>query len=214
MTRVGTEPEHTPIGARLRQRTQPMALDDPVYGYAHAHLCEALGRPYQQFQEAFDPEDAAPFETILDPQRCPEWALPWLAQLVGIALPTTSTEADKRTIITGLASHKRGTPSALEAAAGLYLTGTKTVMFRERDSSGADPPYTLEVVTRTDETPDPQAVLAALMSQKPGGIVLTYRQVEGWDYQEMTATGPDPYSALGPIYPTYTDLAYNDPGGP
>ena len=45
----------------------------------------------------------------------------------------------------------------------------KPCIFRERDPTGADPPYTLEVVTLTSETPDPAAVEAALRRQKPAG---------------------------------------------
>jgi len=213
MTRIGTPPDHTVIGARLTERTNQMAVDDPQYGWAHAHLCEALGQPLIQFQEAFDPVDAAPFETLLDPARCPAWALPWLAQLVGMRLPTTISVDEQRAFIAALASHNRGTPAALAAAAGLYLTGNKTVMFRERDPTGTDPPYTLEVVTRDDETPDPDKVLAALMAQKPGGIVLLYRQVQGWDYEQMTLEGDEhgwTYATLPPMFATYRELAFNE----
>jgi len=214
MTPIGTPPDHTVIGLRLRERTAQIAVDDDQYGYAHAHLCEALGRPLLRFQQAFDPEDAAPFETLLDPNRCPDWALPWLAQLVGISnLPTTLTADERRAFIYALGSQGRGTPAQLAAAAGLFLTGNKTVYFRERDPSGADPPYTLEVVTRTDETPDPDKVLAALMAQKPGGIVLLYRQVAGWDYEEMTLEGAQAgwtYASLPPMFPTYRELAFNE----
>ena len=68
----------------------------------------------------------------------------------------------------------------------------KTVYFRERDQDTPDPPYYLEIVTLDAETPDPQKVREAIMAQKPGGIVLNYRGVTGWDYEEMTgeaATG-------------------------
>lgn len=209
MTALGSEPDHTPLGARLRERTGQMAPDDAEYGYAHAHLSEALAQPLLQLQEAFDPVDAAPFETILDPARCPEWALPWLAQLVGIALPTTGTPADARAAIAGLASHKRGSPAALEAAASQFLTGDKVVYFRERDPDSADPPYTLEVVTLASETPDPTAVLDALMLQKPGGIVLDYHTVAGWDYQAMTTRGGT-YAALAAAYATYETLTLDE----
>jgi len=213
MTAIGAPPDHTVIGARLTERTNQMAPDDPQYGWAHAHLCEALGQPLLQFQEAFDPVDADPFETLLDPARCPPWALPWLAQLVGLRLPTSITVDQQRAFINALASHNRGTPSALAAAAGLYLTGNRTVMFRERDPTGTDPPYTLEVVTRDSETPDPAKVQAALMAQKPGGIVLFYRTVQMWDYEEMTLEGAQEswtYASLPSMFATYRELAFNE----
>ena len=208
-TRLGTPPNHTPLGERLEDRTDPLAPTDHDHGYAHAHLSEALSRGLIQLQQVFDPEDGTPpFTPLLDPQTCPAWGLPWLAQLVGASIPQTATEDQARQIITGLASHRRGTTSMLEAAAGLYLTGNKTVYFRERD--GGDP-YRLEVVTLDSETADPDAVRAALQAQKPGGIVLVYREVAGWDYQAMTAAGGT-YAQLSAAFSSYANLAHNEPG--
>lgn len=207
-----TEPVHTPLGARLRERTQPLAPDDASYGYAHAHLCEALGVMLKQVGEVFDPEgDVPPLAPILDVELCPDWALPWLAQLVGVVLPPGVPADDARTLIADVAGFERGTPASLEAAAGLFLTGSKTVYFRERDPTGADPPYTLEVVTLTSETPDPAAVLRALLAQKPGGIVLNYRNVAGWDYQAMTTEGGK-YSALATRFTSYRRMSNNERG--
>jgi len=217
MSKLGEIPDFTPLGARLAERTSPLAPDDAEHGWAHAHLSEALASKAIQLQEAFDPEDAASFETILDPARCPSWALPWLAQLVGLALPATADDARRREIISALAPQARGTVAAMRAAASLYLTGSQTVFFRERDPTGSDPPYTLEVVTLENETPDPAKVLAALMAAKPAGIVLYYRNVLGWDYEAMTEQGAAEgwtYASLGPLFPTYRDLTNNQPGGP
>ena len=204
-------PELTPWGERLRERTEPLAPDDDAHGYAHAHLSQALAEALERVAEIYDPEEGLPGSPLVDVDRCPEWALPWLAQLVGVTLPAGATPDQARTIIRGVAGWKRGTPAALRAAAGLYLTGDKTVFFRERDPTGTDPPYTLEVVTRTSETPDPAAVEAEVRRQKPAGIVLTYRTVEGWDYQELAATGPDPYSTLKTTYATYRLLREGPP---
>jgi Phage tail protein (Tail_P2_I) len=213
-TSVGEEPLHTPFGARLRERTLPLAADDDQYGFAHAHLCEALARGSQQLQEVFDPVDAAPFETMLDPARCPGWALPWLAQLVGLSLPTTITEEQARGVITDLARHKRGSTAWLRATAARFLTGAARVYFRERDATGGvDRAYTLEVVTVDDETPDPEAVRAALEAALPAGIVLHYRTVTSWDYQLLTSTALEEgwtYVELGEYFATYADLGNNE----
>jgi hypothetical protein len=205
-------PTHTPLGARLRERTQPLAPDDASYGYAHAHLCEALGSMLEQVGEVFDPEgDVPPLAPILDVELCPAWALPWLAQLVGVVLPYGVGDDEARTYIRDVAGFERGTPASLRAAAGLFLTGDKTVYFRERDPTGADPPYTLEVVTVASETPDAAAVLRALLAQKPGGIVLNYRTVAGWDYQQMTTEG-GLYSALATRFTSYRRMSNNERG--
>lgn len=205
---MSDEPEPTNMGARLRERTQPIAPDDAAHGWAHAYLCEALGRMLEQVADVFDPEgDVPPLAPILDPDLCPAWALPWLAQLVGVQLPAGVSESAARTLIKDVSGFKRGTPDALRAAAGMFLTGSQTVYFRERDGGDA---YRLEVVTRTGETPDPAAVLAALMAQKPGGIVLGYRTIETWDYQEMSRRGGT-YSQQSAAYASYRDLALDHP---
>ena len=207
----GTPPELSPQGERLRERTEPLAPDDYAHGWAHAHLCEALARIYERVGAIYDPEEGLPGAPLLDVDTCPDWALPWLAQLVGVVLPPGANAEQQRGLIRDVAGWQRGTPAALRAAAGYWLTGDKTVYFRERDPSGSDPPYTLEVVTIEGETPDPAAVEAALLRQKPGGIVLTYRTIVGWDYQELSTTGPDPYSTLATTYSTYAELREGPP---
>lgn len=201
------------LGERLRERTEPLAPHDEDYGWVHAHLCEGLARMLQQVADVWDPPDPhAPGAPLLDPELAPDWALPWVGQLVGVQLPAGATPDEARALIAGVSGFKRGTPAALRAAAGAFLTGDKTVYFRERDPSGAaNYAYTLEVVTLTTETPDPAAVLAALKTQKPAGLVLTYRTITGWDYQAMTGAGGS-YLTLKSTYANYRNLSYKQPG--
>ena len=204
-------PVHSPQGARLRERTQPLAPADEQHDYAHAHLCEALGKPLEQVGQVFDPDgDVPPLAPILDVDLCPAWALPWLGQIVGVQLPQGVDETTARELIRNVAGFQRGTPAALRAAAGLYLSGSKTVYFRERDEGDA---YRLEVITRTAETPDPAAVLAALLAQKPGGIVLAHRTIDTWDYQEMTRRGGS-YAQQTNAYASYVHLSLDQPSSP
>lgn len=204
----------TKLAGRLRERALPLGEGEELRAWAYSVLCEALLAAGVELAEGFDPDEPHYPVGVLMTYNAPAWALPWAAQVVGTRLPGGLGEDDQRAVIKDVTSWQRGTTASMRAAAALHLTGTKTVYFRERDPSGTDPPYTLEVVTLDSETPDPEAVRAALMAQKPVGIVLLYRTVAGWDYEEMTATGPDPYSALPPAFPTYRDLQYNDPGGP
>jgi hypothetical protein len=185
------EPDHTPLGARLRERTQPLAPDDDLYGYAHANLSEAIGRMLEQVAEVFDPEgeDVPPFAPLLDPDLCPDWALEWLGQLVGVRLPVGVAPDTARTLIKDVAGFRRGTPAALTAAASFFLTGTKTVYFNERL---ANDPYRLGVITLVAETPDPAQVLAAILAQKPGGIVLSYSAIAGQTYRDLRDHPPTP----------------------
>jgi hypothetical protein len=202
-------PDHTPLGARLRERTQPLAPDDASYGYAHAHLCEALGRMLAQVGEVFDPEgDVPPLAPILDPDLCPAWALDWLGQLVGVRLPAGLDEASSRAMIKSAAGFARGTPAAMEAALATVLTGTKTVYFRERDASD---PYRFEVVTLTSETPDPVRAEAILRAAKPGGLVLSYRTVASWDWQQVT-TEQASWNTAKAAYTTWRKFVERTPG--
>lgn len=204
-----TQPDLTPLAERLRDRTSPLAPDDELYDYAHALLCGALGKALEQVGEVFDPPgDVPPGAPLLDVDLCPDWALPWLAQIVGVSVPSGATADQARALIRDVAGWQRGTPAALRAATQAFLTGSKTVVFRERD--GGDP-YALEVVTLTSETPDPARTLAALLAQKPGGLVLRYRQVDVWDYQSMTDAGGT-YATQSSQYRDYTNLRFNTKG--
>lgn len=202
------KPDLVAVAERLRDRTAPLAPDDDAHGYAHAYLCGSLGAIFAEVAEVFDPEgDIPPLAPLLDPSLCPAWALPWLAQLVGIDLAPGMAEDDARAFIAEVAGFQRGTREAMQAAISLYLTGDKTVYFRERDGD----PYVLEVVSLISETPDVAAALRALTALKPGGLVLNYRTVTGWDYQAMTAAGGK-YSLLATTYLTYRKLSDKTPG--
>jgi hypothetical protein len=105
----------------------------------------------EQVAQVFDPDgDVPPLAPILALELCPDWALPWLAQWVGIRIPSGMSATDARALIGDVSGFARGTPASLRAAVQTTLTDSKTVWFRERDGS----PYRLEVVTLTSETPD------------------------------------------------------------
>lgn len=208
-TKYPYEPDPTVMGDRLRERTQPLAPNDEAYGFAHAYLCRALGVAFQQAQEIADPEgDVPPLAPILNPDLAPDWALPWVAQLVGIRLPANLAADEARVFIKDARGFRRGTRASIYAGAAYWLTGDKTMYFRERD---AGDPYALEVVTIASETPDPDAVLAALIAQKPAGLILRYRQVVGWDYEALTDTGKT-YAVVATEFATYAALTNNEPG--
>lgn len=200
-------PTYTSLGARLAERTAPLQRPevDAQYGYAHGYLSESMMHMYQDVASLVDPEDDSPWVPLFDVNKCPDWALPWLAQVVGVRLPSSITGDAAREYITALSFEEIGKPSAIRAAVSIYLTGNKTVYFRERDQGDA---YALEVVTVDAETPDPEAVARALESSVPAGIIIRYRSVVGWDYEQMIIEG-GPYSALPPLFANYRDLSEN-----
>ena len=68
-----------------------------------------------------------------------------------------------------------------------------------------DGPYSLTVITRTAETPSSSAVQAALIAQKPAGLLLTYATTTGNTYLEVRATQAT-YTAVKTTYATYTAM--------
>jgi hypothetical protein len=109
----------------------------------------------------------------------------WLGQLAGLRVPAGLDVAAARAHVTGRGVSRRGTPAAMRAAAAATLTGGRRVTLVERNGS----PWQLLVLTYARETPDPAAVLAAVLQEKPVGIVLTHAVLLGQTFGQLTATG-------------------------
>lgn len=177
---------------RLYDNLRPYHAGDDEAGWPLLRKCEATARILARPNEALRHDDiGSGARRMLAPYRAPAWALPWLAQFAGIpALPLGLTEAQQRDYIANAPGMRRGRPAAMIAAAQRYLTGNKTVEFLERSdptNPGADAPYHLTVYTYAAETPDGAQVLAALLEQKPAGIVMHYDVLPGWTIGEMEA---------------------------
>lgn len=95
---------------------------------------------------------------LFDPDLCPVRYLPWLAMFAGVRLTTGMAEEEMRSRIKDRDGLRRGTPGAIARAVQQHLTGSKTVLIRERfnhaSGSSADAPGYLDVVTREDESPE------------------------------------------------------------
>lgn len=163
-------------------------LDWPLLTY----LGSLLGRAQEVADLARDSDDGPGWSAIVDPDRAPAAWLPWLAQLAGVRIPPPDapdasqlSEADQRLRIKETAGQRRGTPDAVKGAARQHLTGDRAVYLSERHGSA----YQLRVATLETETPDPDLVLAALLEQKPAGIVLIYDTVPvGGDWDALNST--------------------------
>jgi len=152
---------------------QPMFYADAQNGNSLHIYLGGLSDPIFQLVDdwASDTDDGDPgYSLLVDATRVPDVAIPWLGQFVGIRVTTGLTAAQQKEQLVGLGNWKRGTVAALKAAPQPLLTGTQTVIVKERDTS----PYHLLVYTLAAETPDQNAVLAALLSQKPAGLVMQY----------------------------------------
>ena len=135
-------------------------------------FCEALmgGTAQTVWNWVTDRTDMLGWAYLFNADLADANALPWLAQFNGTKLREDMTEQEQRDAIQVPAGFNRGTLDAIINAAKPYLTGDKTVIVRER-LGGA---YILNVRTLAGETPDEDAVRAALLLQKPAGIVLQY----------------------------------------
>jgi len=174
-----------------------MTIADRVYngfpqGLQTTDLQTYLGALASMFQHmedlSGDGANAEPgWSSIVDVNRCPSEGLPWLAQLVGARLPVGLTDAQQRAYINTKPGWGRGTPAAMLSALQATLTGGKTVIMRERDSAAdaTRPAYGLTIITNTAETPNQAASLAAILSQKPAGIILAYNVLAGQDFQSL-----------------------------
>jgi len=158
----------------LVDQLEPMFYADPVNGNALLIYLTGLGNElFQEVQDwSSDTDLGQPgYSILLDATRVPDEAIAYLAQFVGVQVTKGMSYADQRTQLVGLANWKRGTVAAIQAAPLPFLTGSQTVIVKERFNNN---PYALEVMTYASETTDQNKVLAALISQKPAGLVLTY----------------------------------------
>lgn len=154
-------------------------------GWLLLHFCEAAARTRAKTTEALVFDDAGSGQRrMLSVDRAPGYALEWLAQFTGLRqIPPGLTESQTRQLIRNAPGLRRGTLDAIAGAAGLFLTGDRRVRVKERDGSA----WRMTVITYQSQTPNPAATEAAIRSQKPIGIVLTYLVAQGWAWDEMVA---------------------------
>lgn len=182
----------------------PMLYAESTTGSALTDYVTGVSLPFELVEEwVSDTDTDIGWSLLLDVDRCPVEALPWLAQIVGLRLNTALSEADQRQQIHDVSNWKRGTPGAIKGAPAPYLTGTKTVVLRERfDGSGNDAPYDFEVITLASETTNATTVEAAFRSQKPVGDRLTYVNSTGQDLQDIK----DNYATLQDLKNAFATL--------
>jgi hypothetical protein len=181
------------FAARLYEMLAPLARADPDNAFSLLIYINAVGVMFQLVEDLVrDTPDGPGWSILLDLDRCPDEALPWLGQFAGVRIPAGFTADQARARIASTDGFKRGTRNALIGAARATLTGNQHVYFRERSGDPAVSPdyaYYLDVSTYTSETPNPAATEAALLAQKPGGIVLTFTVNDGQSWRQVSDTG-------------------------
>lgn len=203
-------PTLDPVAAEYYRSLLPLAYADADLGWPLLNFLAALGAITQGVDDIVrDSPEGPGWSVLFDVDRAPLDVLPWLGQWVGVTVDTTRTDADQRQQIRDESGFRRGTPAAIVAAAQTTLTGTKTVLMYERDTGA----YRLTIHTFSDETPDPAATLAAILTQKPAGIILFYSVIPTWTWRTLR----DSFSTWQDVKDWYADWQHvidNDPTAP
>ncbi len=150
------------------------------------YLVDAIMRPIQEIEDVVrDTDTHVGWGKLLDINAAPSYALPWLAQFMGVTPLKGLDDASQRLRIKEAAGFARGSVGAIRAAAQQFLTGKKTVEIYERDGGN---PWRLRVLTYEAETPNPTAVRNAIFELKPAGLVLVHEVQRGLKIDQVTST--------------------------
>ena len=195
------DPNTTPnaFGDELYEAMAPLAYADAANDYALKTICYALAQMFKQLELLVRTDDDGnlPWSIIMDADRAPDYMLPYIAQFVGQTIPTGMSEADARALIKAPSNSERGTRASLIENVEKYLTGTKHISLRERDTSPwhatmnilsgesgiANGTY---VVNQANASLSP--IIQALLDNKPVGIVLELIVSNGITIDELVGT--------------------------
>jgi len=193
----------TNIGFNLVEQHEPWITPD-----LQTYLM-AIGSMFWEVElYSEDTEEFEGWTILLDVDRAPEEALPYLAQYVGERIPDNISEAAKREWIEDAPNQQRGTLGSIVAAARRYLIGERLVTVIERDG-GVDK---LSVVTYTEQTPDSGLVAAELETVVPADITLTYTVTPGQTWTQLDSIKVD-WAEVIADYGSWADVTADTPEG-
>jgi len=203
--------------------------NDAQQDYPLLRYLDGIGQIIQRVDDLAADTPAGPgWSQILDINRCPSYALPWLAQFVGVRFQSwQDTDLQQRQAIIGEPGFARGTPAALVSAAQRYLNPWQTLTIFEQDTSayhftvvisagqlgtasyawlaGQYSTYTALDGAFGSYASAPLAVSeveAALLAAKPAGLQMTVNVVTADTYSEADGDFAT-YSALEAAFSTY-----------
>jgi hypothetical protein len=187
MTDFVAPPEGRTFSDQLVQRFEPWLTADLQ------QYLEAIATMFDQIVLlAYDTDTEAGWTILFDPDRCPDYALPYLAQYVGEVLPAGIAEADAREWIKDAPNQRRGTPRSVFLAAQRHLTGSRTVAMIERPGGVVD---SVQIRTYVSNTPDAVQTKKDILSVLPADVLLDYATTTGNTWNDVKAA-----------YPTWTAL--------
>ncbi len=140
------------LAADIYHQLRLMVPEDEENGWPFAHYVAAKYSPGELVESwARDTDDGPGWSVLLDLERCPEIALPWLSQFKGVVIPVGMPPDQWRDWIRSAEGLRRGSIPALIAAGQRNLTGDKVVRVINRAGPTA---FDMVVITRTSETPE------------------------------------------------------------
>lgn len=151
--------------------------------------------------------------TLLDPSTCPDWALPYAGQFVGVQVPAGMSAATARARILAEANFQTGTAAAVVAAARLWLSGSQTVTLLERTAADGQTtdPYHFVLIVNTSQVVDATQLARAVNAVKPAGVQWTLTQVAYWTISQLEAAGYSNISAVESAFPSINNLETDVP---
>lgn len=180
---------------------------DGATDFTHRKFCEAWCSAIQDIYDIVrERSDSPSWAILLDPDRCPTVALPYLAQYVGVAITPEMSELQIRNEIKEPTGWARGRPPAMRIATRRTL---KPV---------ADEELMVIIRTRTPEvghhyvrtllaqTPDPERTERIVRSAIPAWEMLDYEAIDGVTFADIAAKF-DTFGDLTAGFPTFKDLA-------
>jgi hypothetical protein len=211
-------PTTTPFQERLYAALEPHTDQDELLGWPLLIYLGAIASMFDQIESyARDGDQGQPgWSIIVDPDRVPIEAIPWLALITGTTLQLQGKQAGEsdteyvdrlRQQVADANNLKRGTIGSIIGAAKATLTGTQTVLYRERDGGA----YNLTILTIDSETPDTTLTLNEIEKKTPAGLILDYAAVSSFIYL-MVHTDYAAYTDLPSNYSTYDKLRKNAVG--
>ena len=154
----------------------------------------------------------------------PAW-LPWLVQMVGGTLDPAASVAEQRdTIRYATSGWQAGNVASIEYAARTALIGSQYANVMPHVLADGSPggPWDVTILTRSSETPDPSAVLGAVLRKgvKPAGVILHYRAFGAswnmleahrptWSLWQSDNLGPVSWNRLADTGLSYADVPGN-----
>ena len=124
-------PDGRPVAEEMYAALGPITSEDPALGWPLLRFINAMAiRPQATDDLVRDSDEGPGWSGVVDLDRAPVNALPWLAQFVGVELLPGLDDESQRLRIRETAGFRRGTRAAIEGAARQFLTGSRTARFK------------------------------------------------------------------------------------